>query len=189
MALSNFLFVRLRRFKYNWLSAAKTVVGKPIKHQPLLCNGQGKIMFGSENHFGVIRSPFYYSGYSYLEARDSNATIIFGDNVNVNNNLSIVAESSKISIGNNVVMGYNVQIYDTDFHKISSKNRMDDTATSQSVTIHDNVFIGNNTVILKGVTIGKNAVVGTNAIVTKDVPENAVVAGNPATIVKMLDLN
>jgi acetyltransferase-like isoleucine patch superfamily enzyme len=54
------------------------------------------------------------------------------------------------------------------------------------VIIRDNVWIGMNAVILKGVTIGENSVVAAGAVVTKSVPENVVVAGNPAIIVKQL---
>jgi len=55
------------------------------------------------------------------------------------------------------------------------------------VKIADNVWIGMNATILKGVTIGENSVVAAGAIVTKSVPANAIVAGNPAVVVRMLD--
>lgn len=180
MGLSNLLFVTLRRVKYTWLSSAKRVVGTPIKHQPLLLNGLGELKFGRANHFGVIRSPHYYTGYSYIEAREVTASVTIGHNFNANNNLSIVAEHASISIGDNVVCGYNVQIYDSNFHDLHSTNRMDNKGTSSSVKIENNVFIGNNVVILKGVNIGENAVIGSNAVVTKNVPSNVIVAGNPA---------
>lgn len=49
------------------------------------------------------------------------------------------------------------------------------------------IWIGVNVTILPGVTIGENAVVGAGAVVTKDVPDNAVVVGNPARVIKYLD--
>ena len=55
------------------------------------------------------------------------------------------------------------------------------------VKIGDNVWIGMNAVILKGVTIGENSVVAAGSVVTKSVESNAVVAGNPATVVKRFD--
>ncbi|HEX8899049.1 MAG TPA: DapH/DapD/GlmU-related protein, partial [Chthoniobacterales bacterium] len=58
---------------------------------------------------------------------------------------------------------------------------------SAPVIISDNVWIGMNAVILKGVTIGENSVVAAGAVVTKSVPANVVVAGNPAVITKQLD--
>lgn len=56
------------------------------------------------------------------------------------------------------------------------------------VKIGNNVFIGMNTVILPGVTIGNNVIVGAGSIVTKDVPDNVVVAGNPAKIIRKTDI-
>jgi acetyltransferase-like isoleucine patch superfamily enzyme len=54
------------------------------------------------------------------------------------------------------------------------------------VIIKDNVWIGMNAIVLKGVTIGENAVIAAGAVVSRDVPANVVVAGNPAVIVKEL---
>lgn len=56
------------------------------------------------------------------------------------------------------------------------------------VTIKQNAWIGMGAVICPGVTIGSNAIVGAGAVVTKDVPDNAVVGGNPAKLIKMLDI-
>jgi acetyltransferase-like isoleucine patch superfamily enzyme len=55
------------------------------------------------------------------------------------------------------------------------------------VHIKRNVWIGVNVTILPGVTIGENAVVGAGTVVTKDVPDNAVVVGNPARVIRYLD--
>ena len=59
--------------------------------------------------------------------------------------------------------------------------------SAKPVTIGDNVLIGANAVVIEGVSVGNGAVVAAGAIVTRDVPENAVVAGVPARIVKMKD--
>ncbi|WP_348528381.1 acyltransferase [Methanothrix sp.] len=55
------------------------------------------------------------------------------------------------------------------------------------ITIHDNVFIGMDTVVLPGVEIGPNAVVGANAVVTHDIPPNSIAAGVPARVIMSLD--
>ncbi len=62
----------------------------------------------------------------------------------------------------------------------------DCSVNTAPVIIEDNVWIGMNAVILKGVTIGENSVVAAGAVVSKNVPPNVVVAGNPAVIVKHL---
>ncbi len=79
-------------------------------------------------------------------------------------------------------MGEFVLIYTQD-HKIHGEGY--DGYTIGDVTIGNNVWIGGRVTILKGVTIGDNAVVGAGAVVTKNVPMNAVVAGNPARIIRM----
>jgi maltose O-acetyltransferase len=56
------------------------------------------------------------------------------------------------------------------------------------VTIGDDVWIGTRAIVLPGVTIGTGAIVGAGAVVTKDVPENAIVAGNPARVMKLRDV-
>jgi acetyltransferase-like isoleucine patch superfamily enzyme len=59
--------------------------------------------------------------------------------------------------------------------------------TCKPVHIKKNVWIGVNVTILAGVTIGKNAIIGACSVVTKDVPDNAVVVGNPARVIRYLD--
>lgn len=59
--------------------------------------------------------------------------------------------------------------------------------SAKPVIVEDNVLVGANAVILEGIKIGKNSVVGAGAIVIKDVPENSVVAGNPAKVIKKID--
>ena len=60
-------------------------------------------------------------------------------------------------------------------------------ASATPVIVEDNVLVGANAVVIEGVHIGKNAVVAAGAIVIEDVPENAVVAGSPARVIKMKD--
>ncbi|MCD8066953.1 MAG: 2,3,4,5-tetrahydropyridine-2,6-dicarboxylate N-acetyltransferase, partial [Oscillospiraceae bacterium] len=60
-------------------------------------------------------------------------------------------------------------------------------ASAQPVIIEDGVLVGANAVVIEGVRVGKNAVVAAGAVVTQDVPENAVVAGSPARVIKMKD--
>lgn len=59
--------------------------------------------------------------------------------------------------------------------------------TCKPIRIQKGAWIGANAVILAGVSVGKHAIVGAGAVVTKDVPDYAVVVGNPAKVIKMLD--
>lgn len=106
--------------------------------------------------------------------------------------------ASRIEIGRRVVISYNVTIADSDFHpKDPELRKLDAIANapcgdrskrplfeSKPVKIGDDVWIGIGAIILKGVTVGKSARIGPGAVVTADVPEGAVVAGNPARIVE-----
>lgn len=92
-----------------------------------------------------------------------------------------------IEIGQYVNIGGNVSIYDHDFHPIRLQDRRNNDITKlevSSVKIGNDVFIGARSIILKGVTIGDGAIVGAGSVVTKDVPEHAIVAGNPAVVKK-----
>lgn len=182
--MKNFLFVWLRIFKYKWLSNCRRIEGYPNVFHPVLINGKGKVVFGKNVQIGVINSPHYYSHYSYIEARHENSLIEFGNNVSINNAFSVVS-FSKISIGDDVLIGGNCSILDNDGHQLSPENRNEEPI-SEHVFIGENVFIGNNVTILKGVEIGKNSVVANGSIVTISVPENVLVAGVPAKIIKQV---
>ncbi len=115
--------------------------------------------------------------------------LIVGRNVGMSS-CSIVCHE-KIVIGNNVNLGGNVVIYDTDFHSLNAADRMDVKVDQQNtqrkqVVLYDGVFVGAHVTILKGVTIGENSIIGAGSVVTKDVPPNEVWAGNPAKFVRKL---
>lgn len=99
-----------------------------------------------------------------------------------------ICAATSVKIGKGCLLGANVVIMDTDFHPVNSFNRRHDkdNISTEKIEINDNVFIGYNSIILKGVTIGKNSVVAAGSIVTHDVPENVIVAGNPAVVIKEL---
>lgn len=87
-----------------------------------------------------------------------------------------------VEIGKNVAIAWNVTIMDSDFHDyfVNDKNKN----IAKDVIIKDNVWIGNNVIILKGVTIGESAIVGAGSVVTRDIKANTAVAGNPAKVIK-----
>jgi acetyltransferase-like isoleucine patch superfamily enzyme len=93
-----------------------------------------------------------------------------------------VCASKKIIIGNNVAVGANSLIVDTDFHPIIPEDRRlnPNEGKTAEIIIEDDVFIGMNCLILKGVTIGRGSLVGAGSVVTKKVPPGIIVAGNPA---------
>ena len=117
-------------------------------------------------------------------------TLIIGDNVGMSSTAIIC--NDKILIGNNVMIGGNTVIYDTDFHSIDPEIRLNKNldkkyALKKPVIIEDNVFIGAHSTILKGVTIGKNSLIGACSVVSKSIPPNEIWAGNPAIFIKRID--
>jgi galactoside O-acetyltransferase len=181
--IKNIFFVRLRVWKYSFLSECKNVIGKPIAKQPLLLNGKGKIIFDSNCKFGYKASPMFYSSYCYIEARNTDSEIVFGKNNYFNNNCSIEANTS-IEFGNDVLVGVNCSFLDNDGHHLAIDKRKNGIPNAAPIRIRNNVFIGDNVTVLKGVTIGDNTVIGNGSIVTKSIPSNSVAVGNPAKVIR-----
>ncbi len=94
-----------------------------------------------------------------------------------------IAARSKVTIGNNVLIGSGCLILDNDAHHSVLTKREKNIIPSRPIVIEDNVFIGLQCVILKGVTIGKNAVIGARSVVFNDIPENSIAIGNPCKVV------
>lgn len=88
----------------------------------------------------------------------------------------------EITLGNNVRVGANVTIMDGDAHQDDPRS-----GRNKPIVIDDNVWIGGNVVVKKGVTIGRSSVIGMNSVVTKDIPANCIAIGNPCVVVKQFD--
>jgi acetyltransferase-like isoleucine patch superfamily enzyme len=103
-----------------------------------------------------------------------------GNNVFINYGSSLVS-SNHVKIGDDCLIGTHVMVMDCDFHRVEDKAW--DT-TGEPIVIEDRVWLGNRSIILKGVTVGHDAVVAAGSVVTRDVPPRTVVAGVPAKVVR-----
>ena len=97
----------------------------------------------------------------------------------------VILDVNKVQIGDNVLLGPNVQIY-TAAHPIDPKGRLTGKEFGKPIIIGNNVWIGGGTIICPGVKIGDNVTIGAGSVVTKDVPDNVVAVGNPCKIIKRL---
>lgn len=112
-----------------------------------------------------------------------------GNHVGMSSTCIWVHES--IVIGNNVNIGANVILMDSDAHSLNYLDRRNITTDMRNkknspIIIGDDVLIGVNSIVLKGVVIGARSVIGAGSVLTKSVPEDCVVCGNPAKIIKYL---
>lgn len=113
--------------------------------------------------------------------------ISIGDNSDVGSQTHIYAgRESKITIGNNTLIGPFVFITSDSFSKSKFEMTKSHSGHQADVEIGDNVRIGAHAIILPGVRIGNNIAIGAGAVITKDIPDGKIVAGNPARIIKDL---
>jgi acetyltransferase-like isoleucine patch superfamily enzyme len=159
-------------------------VGKGLRAERLpYMRGDGDLSLGDNVNLSG-RSCFYF-----MSGMDSRPSIYVGGNTFIGNGCTFSC-AKRISIGSHCLISAGVRIHDNDGHPIDPvRRRVGEPIRSDEsaeVSIEDNVWIGAQATIMKGVTIGENSVVATGAIVTQAVPANSIVAGNPARVVKEL---
>lgn len=159
----------------------------------------------------LIRTPIAVRGKKYIDFGKGLTTgrycqfevngdheslcLLLGDNVNVGHNVRVQC-ARKIAIGNNVLIGSRVTIIDNshgcykgekqDAPVIPPNERVLWTAP---IVIGDNVWIGDGAIVQAGVSVGNGSIIGANSVVTKDVPENCIVGGVPARVIKKYNHN
>ena len=159
-------------------------------------NRKGKITIG--NYFyltsGDAINPICRNIRACIHLGSPKASITIGNHVGMSS--PCIWIQTKLTIGNYVNIGGNCLILDTDTHQIDYLARrgqkaanLDDpktTVQTAPVTIEDDVWIGANCIILKGVTIGARSVIGAGSVVTKSIPADCIAAGNPCRVIKAL---
>ena len=123
-----------------------------------------------------------------LQTLSSTARIILEDGVGVNG-VSIVARSKTILIGKNVMIAPNCTIVDSDFHALwPAEGRLRNPGISNDADVHtgNNVWLGMQCIVLKGVTVGDGTIIAAGSVVTKDIPPNCLAAGVPARVIRNL---
>jgi acetyltransferase-like isoleucine patch superfamily enzyme len=167
------LYFQIKREFYQWRYPNLTLEpGVRIKHK-LVIGGDVKVTIGANSRLGK-RVCIYGKG-----------QVTIGQNVLLNG--ADIGCHDSVTIGDHCLIS-DCFIADTDYHNLQPHLRHvpPGPKVTAPIVIHRNVWIGARATVLKGVTIGENSVVGLGSIVRQSVPENVVVIGNPAQIVKEL---
>ena len=184
LLLCPFVWLRFRtsgiRTGKNW-----RIYGLPIiqRHRDSLISiGEGLVLRSCPSS-----NPLAPAHPVVISTRQPGAVISIGSDCGFTG-ASIVADAS-VSIGSRVLAGANATITDTDFHPLTADVRWENLrhGLAEPVQIEDDVFIGMNCIILKGVTIGRGSVIGAGSVVVSDVPRGVVAAGNPCRVVRKLE--
>lgn len=177
--------------KYQYKKAGNVFLGDNVKF-PFIKSGppnSGKIFIGDNS---------WLCGTINMFPHNREATLTIGADCYIGDESRIWC-AKNVTIGNRVLIAHNVNIFDTATHPIDKETRYEHEKivkeyglprnlyhdiSEEAVIIHDDVWIGCNSVILKGVEIGEGSIVAASSVVTKDVPPNVIVGGNPAHIIK-----
>lgn len=169
-----------------------------LKNRKIIFKGWAVIhsFKGSAIHIGEHTAIF--SSFSSNMLGLYQRTIIvarYGGVINIGKHCGISGSTiyswKSIEIGNYTRIGANCKIIDNDFHPIQLKYRHEgqnkDYTERAPIIIGNDCFIGMNSIILKGTTLGNNVIVGAGSVVHGSFPDNCIIAGNPAKIVKKID--
>jgi acetyltransferase-like isoleucine patch superfamily enzyme len=151
-----------------------------------LIYGEGKIVIGYNFHAVSERRRSFITLYSPCHLTTiGNAEIIIGDNVGLNG--TTITARKLIKIGDYTMIGPNTIIVDNDGHNAwPPRERWVTSGKAEEVVIENDVWIGMNCLILKGVKIGRGSIISAGSVVINDVDANSLYAGNPAKKIKSL---
>lgn len=156
----------------------------PIFNQKTFLTGLGKVKIGENCSFGTKLGGFHYGGSIEIQARTPQSIITIKDKVSTNNNI-FICSSGSIIIGSNSCIGQGVTIMDFDAHGIKPEKR-NEIGEIGTIEIGENVWVGNNVIILKNSKIGNNSIIAAGAVVNGLFPENVIIGGVPAKIIKKI---
>jgi acetyltransferase-like isoleucine patch superfamily enzyme len=183
------LILIFQNYVFNSLYSNRLKTNVSIFGFPIISLAKGsKITIGKRF---VICSSNYFSepGINHptiIRLLSNNSELTIGDHVGISG--GGICVQTKVSIGNNVLLGANVFITDTDFHPVDPINRRHNKQNirSKEILIGNNVFIGMDTIVLKGVSIGENSIIAAGSVVSRNIPANQIWGGNPVRFLRDL---
>ena len=177
----------------------KEVFNMIVRNKRLLAEFNSTDILNSEARTALLHELFGRVGkHSRVDINfhcECGKHIFIGDKVIINMNCTFL-DNNYITIGNNVLIAPNVQLY-TATHQVSASERFvvdwDENSgelffrtRALPITIGNDVWIGGGVIVLPGVTIGDNCVIGAGSVVTRSIPSNSLVVGNPCQVVKTI---
>jgi len=160
----------------------------PIIKGRIKLYGEGQFIFGKNLKFNCsLYSNFVGLYKTCTLAVLKGASLEIGDYSGFSG-VSIYCATG-ITIGKHVNCGGNVCIWDTDFHPLDHMERRIhnvDKISSAPIVIGDDVFVGANSIVLKGITIGDRSIIGAGSVVSKNIPPDEIWAGNPIKFIRKI---
>lgn len=151
--------------------------------------GRNKLIIGNDVYLRSNPNG-YHAGMPFpttILVDKENAQCIIGDNCRING--CYIHAQKKVTIGKNTVIASGSNIIDSNGHISLSRNRTVGRDDAKEIYIGENVWIGLNSLILKGSIIGDNSIVAAGSVVKGSFPKNSLIQGNPAVLVKELKIN
>lgn len=155
----------------------------------ILFSGTRKVSIGNDVYINSkIKANPIGGNTQCMFKTDMGGAIEIGNRCRMSN--VVICSFMKVRIEDDVYIGGDVRIYDTDFHSLDFSNRVspvDNNIKSLPVLIKHGAFIGASSIILKGVTVGEYSIIGAGSVVTKNIPNGEIWAGNPAKFLKKVE--
>lgn len=157
-------------------------VGKPfVKNDGEINIGNGTVINSADwaNPIGGMNRTYFQT--------TKDGKLVIGNNVGISN--SAITCAVGVTIEDNVLIGADCKIYDTDFHPLNSvyrygEHRDDKHIKKKSIIIKQGAFVGGGSVVLKGSIIGRNSIIGAGSIVSGIIPDGEIWGGAPARFIK-----
>lgn len=173
-------FICLKKSNFQLAKSAKIILNGTLMFSDNDINGsirQSNLRMDNNSLLEIKKSFSVYYGADIILFKDAKLRLGSGF---FNSNIKIRCHK-KIEIGDNVAISHDVTIMDSDAHD----GLWDGYEKTKPIKIGNHVWIGTRVTILKGVTIGDNAIIAAGSVVTKNVPNNTIVAGVPAKVIKI----
>lgn len=167
--------------------------GVRFRGSPMITLARGATLTIGDRTLVVSHAPSTPLGLAHpaaIRAEHPGAEIVIGADVGMSG--GTICAVHRIEIGDGTLLGADVRIVDTDFHPLDSASRryapIPEPQQRDAVRIGRNVFLGTRAIVLKGVEIGDNTVVGAGSVVSSSLPPNTVCAGNPAVVLRTIEV-